>query len=278
MEILLLDYGHSRFGPLPGSDHPAVVRLIREGYEPFSESRTVAYRQARAPIVGFLEDHATALPGWAQGIIAAHQQGWKAIGPEVHSDNPGVGISDAVGLMNNIMWRPPAREGTYELLAGHNTAYDKEALASLPFPIEVLLRCDPVLQWLLQEQGHLLYLNPAIKISHLNETEAADIFFGYFSWNRVFAATRAEVFGWSWWYRGLRLLLTPLIPPVRLIKHYRLVRAEHSDLLGLYFRSLHIQLLAHSIAALGQALGFAFGMGGANKSFLEYELKQERRQ
>lgn len=277
MQILVLDYGLGSHPPLPGSDHPAVEIIRRDEYEPFSHSRAIGVKRARAPVVAFVEDHVVVFDGWAEAILESHQAGWKAIGPEVHSGNPGVGISDAIALMNNATWRPPAEEGVHELLAGHNTAYDREVLLSMQPSVEVLLRCDPVLQWLLRDQGHPCYLNPRSKIAHLNETELSGITAGYFHWNCLFAATRAQVFDWPWHRRALRILTAPLVPPVRVLRQYVDIRQNHPDRLGRYLESLPVQLVAHSVAALGQVLGFLFGEGQSDEAFLRYELNQVRR-
>lgn len=277
MQILVLDYGLGIHPPLPGSDHSVVEVIQRDEYEPFSQSRAIGVRKARAPVVAFVEDHVVVFDGWAEAIIESHRQGWKAIGPEVHSGNPGVGISDAIALMNNASWRPPAEEGVHELLAGHNTAYDREVLSSMGLPVEVLLRCDPVLQWLLRDHGYPCYLNPRSKIAHLNETELHAILPGYFHWNRLFAATRAQVFDWPWQQRAYRILATPLVPIVRVLRQLANVRQNNPGLLGQYFKSLPVQLIAHSFAALGQALGFLFGEGQSDEAFLRYELNQVRR-
>jgi len=277
MEILLLDYGLDAHPPLSGSDHPSVRLLPRSAYEPLGQSRALAVREARAPVLGFIEDHVTAFPGWAEGILAAHAQGWKAIGGEVHCANPGVGISDAIGMMNYWRWLPSARMGVHDLIVGHNAAYDRELLLALGEEMETYLRCDPVLQWYLQEQGIDLFLDPAIKISHINETEISSILRGYFQWNRVFAPTRAEIFRWSLRKRLLWILLAPLIPPVRIYKQLFHILGRRPDLFPRFLASLYVQWFAHSAAAAGQVIGLVFGMGSAETDFLYYELNQARR-
>ena len=277
VEIILLDYGVDTHPPLEGSEHPVVRSFERPTYEPIGFSRALGVQMAGAPVVAFIEDHCIAHAGWAKEIVEAHRQGWKAIGAEVHIPNAGVGISDAIGVMNYARWLPPARTGVYDLLVGHNTAYDRAILIAFEERLAEMLRCDPVLQWRLQAAGHALFLENNIKIGHINETEIAPIMKGYFLWNRMFAPTRAKIFHWSWIRRGVWVSLSPLIPLVRIMKQFFFILGNRPSLLRQYFHSLPVQLLAHSAAAAGQTVGLLFGIGDAETSFLRYELNQSRR-
>jgi hypothetical protein len=188
-----------------------------------------------------------------------------------------MGVSDAISIMNYWRWLPPARAGVREMLVGHNTAYDRKVLLDQELPLELLLRCDPILQWHLVSTGHQLFLDPRIKIAHINETEISSIMRGYFHWNRVFAPTRAEVFRWSNHKRLLWILAAALIPPVRLVKQAIHILRFRPVLLGLFLRSLYVQVLAHTAAAAGQVIGLVIGIGEAETLFLHYELNQGRR-
>jgi hypothetical protein len=277
MEIILIDYGLDAFPPLPSSDHPAVRLLPRPAYEPFGQSRALGVREATAPVVAFIEDHCVAFSGWAKAIVDVHSQGWIAIGCEMHTGNPGVGISDAIALMNYAHWLPPTRTGVHPLLVGHNAAYDRELLLSFGEQLPDLLRCDPVLQWKLQEMGYELYLDSRIRIAHVNETELGAIALGYFQWNRLFAPTRAAVFHWPILKRMVWFMLSPLIPWTRLVKLFAYALRARRGWMGVYFRSLPVQFIAQSAAAFGQAVGLALGIGNAGTAFLYYELNQVRR-
>ena len=277
MEIILLDYGLGGHKPLQGSDHPAVRVIGRTEYEPFGTSRALGVQHARAAVVAFIEDHCVALDGWARSIIAAHNQGWKVIGCEMHTGNPGIGISDAIALMNYARWLPPARSGVESLLPGHNVAYDRELLLSFRGRLPELLNCDPLLMWKIQEMGHDLYLEQGMKVAHTNETEVGVIARGYYNWNRLFAVNRAASFKWPALKKFAWVALFPLIPPVRIAKLLVFLLRRRPGLLGSFLRSLPVQVIAQYAAAVGQAVGFLSGPGEAAVKFLDYELNQVRR-
>src|SRR5262249_49422268 len=72
LEILLLDFGWREYPPLPGSDHPGVSVLRLDRGITLGAARASGVLEARAPIVAFLEEHATALPGWTDALLSAH--------------------------------------------------------------------------------------------------------------------------------------------------------------------------------------------------------------
>jgi hypothetical protein len=67
------------------------------------------------------------------------------------------------------------------------------------------------------------------------------------------------------------------MPLVRLLKISAWIIHQDHVYRGTFIRSLPVQLLAHSAAALGQASGLLFGQGDAQVDFLHYELNQNRR-
>lgn len=277
MEILLLDYAAQGFPPLAGSEHPSVVRLDKDSFEPFGESRAQAVRMARGRIVAFIEDHCRAHPGWATAILGAHAQPWVGVGPEVHNANPGVGTSDAVYLINFFRWLPPLEPGEAEMIVGYNSSYVRERLLAHGDDLPILLRCDTLLQRRLVQEGGRMAVAPGVRISHLNETDVSSILKGTFLWNRMFAATRTLVSPWSLPKKLLWLILAPLIPWARCARLLWGVAKANRELLGRTVRALPIALASHTSAAAGQVLGVLAGVGDVDVSFLRYEVGQDRR-
>ena len=65
-------------------------------------------RGATAPVVALAEDHSFPDPTWAEVLIAAHQENWAAVGPEVDNANPDSVISWADFLLGYGPWMKPA--------------------------------------------------------------------------------------------------------------------------------------------------------------------------
>jgi len=83
MEIFVFDIAQVRLKPLPGSNHPQ-VRVIRMPGSTYARARLRAVHEGIGPVVGFIEEHAWAFPGWAEAIIEAHGEKWAGVGAEVH--------------------------------------------------------------------------------------------------------------------------------------------------------------------------------------------------
>ncbi len=184
-EVILIDAANDGSPPLPGSDHPQ-VRLIRQPQRAsYGEMRGEGVRLARGKYVAFLEEHCVALPGWLDAIIHAFNTGWAGVGGEVHTANPGLGISDVVGLMNySTASRPPARRSESAALPGHNSAYQRDVLLTFDVELALLLQSEVVLQWKLRQRGYRIGVEPAMKFAHLNETISELWAFLAMSWCR----------------------------------------------------------------------------------------------
>ena len=276
MEILLVDYAAGRESPVVGSDHRAVRPIDRRELEPFGRIRAEAVRRSRAPIVAFLEEHCIALPGWADAIIRAHAQGWDGVGPEVHTANPGLGVSDSIALMNYLPWIPPASPGETEILVGNNSSYRRGRLLENDADLDWLMACDPLLQWRLASRGGRLAIDPDVKVAHWNEGRISTISRGYYIWNRIFGPMRAALSVWSPWTLGLRFLLLPAVPLVRAIQLGRLALRRRPSMGREFVRALPTILAAQTAAALGMGVGWILGPGDAETRFLEYELEEDR--
>ena len=152
--------------PLPGADHAAVRVVERPERGSFGVLRADAVRLARAPVVAFLEEHAEARAGWLVGIEATFvDRDVAGASGEVHTLNPGVGISDVIAVMNYVRWLPPLSEAwDAEVIVGHNAAYRTADLLAFGDELDVLLSSEVVLQRALRARGRRLVIDPGIAI------------------------------------------------------------------------------------------------------------------
>jgi Glycosyl transferase family 2 len=65
------------------------LRVVEAGEIKFpSQAKALGVLEATAPILAFAEEHCYPDPGWAAALIAAHGQGWAAVGPTIRNANP----------------------------------------------------------------------------------------------------------------------------------------------------------------------------------------------
>ncbi len=192
--------------------------------------------------------------------------------------NPGEGVSDAIHLMNYAQYLPssPLREDL-EMLEGHNCTYKREVLLSYGGELPLLMSNEPLLHWRLSRDGHIIQLNPRIRVHHRNETRLRDICRGYFLWSLQFGDSRALIQAFPWWKRFLYVAGTPFVPFVRAARLGRLAyRLESRSLLRTLLRFLPHILVAQLASALGQAVGLVFGPLRSEPAFLDYEVNVAR--
>lgn len=276
MEVLILDCVAKGVPPLEGADHASVQVVPQPPETLYASARAEGVRLARAPIVAFIEEHALALPGWAEAILRAFEGPWAGVGPEMHNANPGVGISDAVSLFYYGAWLAPASRRISEFLAGHNSSYRRDRLLNFGARLDSLLRTEPILQWELKRLGHRLLVDPSVRVAHAQEATIRDFAFASFVWHRCFGYTRAQAFRWSLPKRAAYVALSPLIPLARTGKLLVLLLRDRRDLLGRFVRGLPVILIGHVVSATGMALGVLLGMGEAERHFAEVEHSTHR--
>jgi glycosyltransferase involved in cell wall biosynthesis len=275
-EVLLVDTCPPDMTQIRGSDHPS-VRLIRETKSVhMGVLRAIAVQKAKGRIVAFIEEHARALEGWLEGIITAFEEGWAGVGPEMHNASQGAGISESVGMVFYLDWRPPATAGESDLIPGHDSSYLREALLSLGEDMDEMLLCDTLMQWRLQEMGYQLGIDPQVKIAHMNEARLSTVIQGSFLWHRCFGRLRARYQHWNFRERLLRILATPLVPVFRSARMYRVLRNNRPKELPMFWRVLPLLFVHHSVAALGMLVGYLFGLGDAPLLLTRYELEIDR--
>ena len=275
LEILVVDLGIGA-PPLAGTEDPRVRTIVPAAGTLFAEARALAVREASAPLIAFLEEHALAMDGWAAAIVAAHSDGWDGVGGEVKDLRGGDPVARVVSLMNDIRWLEPARAREVNFLPSHNSSYRRELLLRLGDELALLLRVESVLCQRLTRDGARLYLEPRVRFVHLYETSLRSNARVYFLYNRYLAVARAEANCWPAWKRLVYILGAPLMPIHYLVKFFGVVRRERPDLLRHAVAGAPRILAAQIAAAVGHTVGLIAGVGDAEAEFSEYELCEER--
>ena len=273
MEILVVDSSAPGTPPLRGSDHPSVrtVKLSRDGTT-MAEARATGVRAARAPLVGFLDEHSLALTGWAEALVEAHAGPWAGVGGEIYNLSAAVGFADPIYLMGHGQWVPPASRGEVDLLASHDTCYKRDVLLEYGDDLPGLLMAEPVLMWKLRADGYRLLLEPAVKSMHGYTVNPLTLV-AFYAWNRCLGFARAKVFEWPWWRRLMYALLFPLVPWWRGLRLFIYLVRRHPARLPTFMIGLPIILLAQYSAAVGEAAGVLFGKGSAEVLFTQSHLR-----
>ncbi len=238
-----------------------------------ARARAEGVRNASAPIVALVEDHAFPAPGWAEALINAHQKEWAAVGPVIANANPRSLTSWVNLLVEYSQWLEPAAGGEAEHLPGHNGSYKRALLLEYGDRLEEMLDAESILHWDLRAKGRRLYLEPKARTFHQNfSTPYSSIVLRFYG-GRLFASARARH-----WPLHRRLLFTcgsPLIPLVRFLRIVRELRRPGRP------RYLLPRVMPGLFAALffdglGEMAGYLFGAGHSMAKLSGMEFHRQR--
>ncbi|HEV8712233.1 MAG TPA: glycosyltransferase [Candidatus Binatia bacterium] len=242
------------------------VGMIRS----IGEANAVGVRHASAAMVALTEDHVSPDPGWAEALLAAHQEPWAAVGPEVRNANPESLISWADFLIGYGPWSEPATAGEMEHLPGHNSSYKRTILLDYGPELPTLLQAESVLHWDLRAKGYRLYIEPKAKIAHLNFTLWSTWLPAQFYSGRLFAAVRAR--RWSLLRRLFYTGGALLIPPVRLSRLLRQRPRSSGRPRMLWLRAVPVLILGLVVSALGEMIGYSLRAGDTREKLSAFEF------
>jgi len=277
MEILLFDLSPPDCAALPGSNHPRVKVIRGSPDDLLGASRANGVRMSRAPVIGFIEEHCEMQPGGAEAIIAAHRGPWAAVGCDFINGNPSAGKSEQAFRMSyGVYVRPQRHGGPSKYIAGQNSSYKRSVLLRYDTHLDLMLAADLVLQWKISEDGEQLFYEPAAKIAHRNETEFSRLCVGVFYWGWSFTGIRAEVFGWNWIVKVFRILLSPLIPWVRMVKTLIAIWPRGVWQVLQFFCDLPFSIAINYCSAAGQVAGLLRNVETGVREFSYFEMNEPR--
>ncbi len=212
-------------------------------------------RVARAPIVGFVENHSFPAPHWAEALLRAHDGPWAIVGPAVENANPVTRTSIVNFAVTYGSWAGRREAGEVELLPFHNSAYKRAWLDGFGDRLGSMLDDEYRLQADVRARGGRLYLEPGAQVAHTNETRLGMSLRLLFGLAIGFGAGRSA--GWSRARRAAYVLGAPVIPLVNLPRVLR--KAAHAlpgPAIAASFPSIALHVAAQGA---GEALGYLTG-------------------
>ena len=277
LEVLLVAPDAAALAGLPAGAEAPFARFERIYVGPVHDvdkAAAPALLRAHSPVVALIEDHAYPEPGWAEAILAAHDQPWAAVGSAVLNANPDAELSWVNQLLAYGEWTPPVAGGE-GAVSRHNVsfkrtwleAYDEHALE------DMLGRGGGLLPDLKRRGGRFCVAADA-RVRHLNPSRFSSTVALRLHGGRLSAAGRASGERWPWWRRAVYVVASPLIPLVRLKR--LLPKVFGPELRPRAPRLLPALAGALVLDGIGQALGFALGPGDAEGRMAAFEFRRDR--
>ena len=257
----------------PGGDFYDFKILEVGEIRSLSKVKVQAIEACSADLVVFAEDHSWPEPCWAEAIVEAHQAGYAVVGPRILNANPDSVLSCANYFACFGSWCEASPAGEVSQTPWHNTSYRREHLLQLGSELPKLLEVEVLLQDRLRQQGFHLFLLEKACTYHLNISRLGSWIRQAFWAGKLFAGTRWREKHWGPMRRLIYIFGAPLIPLVRLQRLLPILRqrqAPDPSSLKLY----STLMLSFAIHAVGEACGYAFGVGSASQRYLEFEARR----
>lgn len=211
-EVLVVSSGEEDTDRLVAERFPEVRRIrSRERRFP-GGARNLGIAKARAELLAFTDADCVPDGTWVESLIAAHELETPVIGGVIANGNPGRRTGWAYYLVEFHRWAPGADAGFVDDLPGccwsmKRWAFDRYG----PF-VEGTYCSDTIFHWRMARDGLRPYLDPGVRVSHLNPVGLGGILRHERMHGRSFARVRAAEHGWGRSRAALHAATTPLLP------------------------------------------------------------------
>jgi len=220
--------------------------------------RRMAFRAARADVVGVIEDHVLVPPDWARQMLALHAEGHQVVGGAVENAATGT-LVDWSAFLCEYHQSLVVPSGTAAWVTGNNVTYRRALLERFA---DVLTddRWENHLHDAIRGAGIPLESRPEIVVGHKKHYTAFEYVSQRFLYSRSWAGARMA--GVSPAHRLAYGAAALALPPVLLWRIVKAVRAtgRFGDELR---RSLPLLLVYVVAWAAGESAGAWFGAGDA---------------
>jgi glycosyltransferase involved in cell wall biosynthesis len=221
--------------------------------------RAIAFRAARARVVGVIEDHVIVPPDWAQRMLAAHREGAEVVGGAVDNAARDSLVDWAAFLCEYSHCLLPAPAGPAGWVTGNNVTYRRSLLERFSDTIGQE-RWESYLHDAMQRAGITLECRPDIRVGHKKHYTVREYLYQRYLYARSYAGMRRD--GAARIQQLSYLLMSFALPPILLYRIvYRVLRA------GRYGRELarSFPLLGLFVSAwaAGEVIGYWCGPGDA---------------
>lgn len=239
-------------------------------------ARAAGIARASAPFVAFSEDHSFPEPTWAAALVAAHEQGYAGVAPEMKNANPATAVSWATMFLHfGGVVEPRNGFETDWPAASHNMSYRRDELLQLGDQLSELLLAELFLHRALRARGHKFWVEPAAATRHVNSSRIAPALRHAWLGGRLYGGLR---YGFDAWSLGRRIVYAGgsfLIPLLRLRRVFVQMRRTRKGL-ALLPRVLPAMVVILITHAAGEAAGYLFGVGGTRVTYSALESKRHR--
>jgi glycosyltransferase involved in cell wall biosynthesis len=176
------------------------------------DARNYAIAQARGNLIAFIDADCVASPDWVAQLLAAHRSDKAVIGGVVDNANP----EDLVGWVYYFCeftsWMPGSKPGAVEEIPTCCLSFKREMFDRYGPFLEGTYCSYTAFHWRMARDGHRPWLDPAIRIAHINPTRLWALLRHEIQHGRYFASVRAKEQAFSTSRCLIYIVAAPLLP------------------------------------------------------------------
>jgi hypothetical protein len=275
MEIVVVDVG-SAGPPFEGAEHPRVRYSHRPDMALYCDAQGEILRQARTPVVAFIEDHCYAAPPWAASILEAFEN------PRVAAVNYTFTVARVDTWMSRSIlmaeyghWMAPHPGGKVRISSSTNVAYRRDLLLKAASRGDPLFEAEFLIHRLLREAGHEIHVAPGALVAHESWTTLVDACLANAANKRVLGARRAEAGGWGP-LRRAGWASAMITAPVLFLSRLAWTLRRRPLLWPVFLAGLPVIVAIYCACAAAEAAGYLLGPGRSREEFRDRELAVRR--
>jgi GT2 family glycosyltransferase len=253
-EVIVVDSSHDGAADVVAREFPQ-VRLLRCAERRFAgEARNLGAAEARGEILALLDADCVVPPDWAEQVARAHALPHPVIAGVVENGNPTSYVGWAYYFTEFSHWLPGAPAGFVDEVPGcsmtlKRSAYDRYG----PF-MSGGYCSDTHFLWRLRADGVRPYLDPSIRVAHLNPERLARLLRHEPQHGRDFARLRSrEQHGAG--AALLRAATAPLLPPLLFARAARRA-SRHRRHIGPFALAAPLTFAAMTAWSWGELTGY----------------------
>jgi hypothetical protein len=277
LEVIVVDLAGDHVHPVDLPPGLEVSRLHLSPFTGWGSARFVGLKEARAPLVAFLEDHCIPEPRWAGSVVGAFDCGAASVGYSFTNGSPDTRLYRSILATEYGAWMDLAQSGPTAHLPANNVAYRAELLRrEFGEDLEEALEIDFTIHEVLKQRGHLLWIAADAVVAHQSTAYLRHLFRGHHAFCRLLAARRVRVQRWGRLRRVAHGLVAPVaVPLLRWTRLWTALRGR-PGIRRSVVASSPLVLPLFAWAAIGEALGCLFGAGRSSVSLTTMELRWPR--
>jgi hypothetical protein len=222
-------------------------------HELYDRRRAAGLAEAKGDIVAILEDRGQPRPDWARTVVRLHAEtGHEVVGGAIQPTEPCRPLNWAFHVAEYGRYMLPFESGPRDWVSDINVTYSRRAISATRHLWKDRYQ-EPVVNWYLQEQGTMLWLDNRLVVVHRRPPlKLLPMLRERFDWGRHFGMIRA---GQSSSVKRLAMILTsPAIPPILWLRHFRLQASKGNA--AHYFRVIHWIILLTTAWTVGEVWGY----------------------